>query len=178
MLKRFNQTFWLRGVDEVIRRFARRLRKNDSGASLVEFAFVASILFALVFGIIEFGWYLYGHIAVTSAAREGARVAILKDATDVDVVEAVHRHTLALNSNPAVIINGDVVSGSINGEENEDNGEPGNDNGENGDTGNNNNGNNNRTVTVKVIGTLRPLSGFVLSGTYQLQAESSMYEEF
>ena len=154
----------------MIRRFARRLRKNDSGASLVEFAFVASILFALVFGIIEFGWYLYGYIAVTSAAREGARVAIIKDATDDEVKEAVHRHTLALNSDPAVIINGELVSGSINGEEENENG--------NDENGNDNDQNNNRTVTVKVIGTLRPLSGFVLSGTYQLQAESSMYEEY
>jgi len=51
--------------------------KSSDGQSLVEFALVAPILIALILGMIEFGWILNGKITITSAAREGARTAIV-----------------------------------------------------------------------------------------------------
>ena len=56
-----------------MRRFGRE--RNERGASLVEFAFVVPVLFALVFGIIEFGWAFNQHLDVRHGAREGARLA-------------------------------------------------------------------------------------------------------
>jgi len=50
-----------------------RGRGNELGASLVEFALVAPLLFLLLFGVIEFARLGHGFTTVWSAAREGAR---------------------------------------------------------------------------------------------------------
>lgn len=69
--------------------------KNESGQALVEFALVSFILLLLVFGIIQFGLILNGKITVTSAAREGARLAVVgKD--DDDVKDRVEESAVAL----------------------------------------------------------------------------------
>lgn len=48
-------------------------RRRERGATLVEFAVVAPLLFLLLFGIIEFGRVVATFNAVNTAAREGAR---------------------------------------------------------------------------------------------------------
>jgi Flp pilus assembly protein TadG len=48
---------------------------REHGASLVEFAVVAPLLFLLLFGIIEFARVGHGFNTVWTAAREGARYA-------------------------------------------------------------------------------------------------------
>lgn len=50
-------------------------KPNNCGQSLVEFALVLPILVLLVFGITEFGRYLYLKNTATNGARAGARVA-------------------------------------------------------------------------------------------------------
>lgn len=50
---------------------------NNRGASMVEFALVAPLLFLLLFGIIEFGVIMYDQVALRNASREGARQAAL-----------------------------------------------------------------------------------------------------
>ena len=52
-----------------------RIHRKDEGAALVEFAVVAILLFTILFGIIEFGLAFRDWLSVTSATREGARVA-------------------------------------------------------------------------------------------------------
>ena len=54
----------------------RRIR-NQKGVAMVEFAIVLPILIVLLFGIIEFGFYIYNQQMLTNAAREGARVGIV-----------------------------------------------------------------------------------------------------
>jgi Flp pilus assembly protein TadG len=49
--------------------------KKESGQTLVEFALVLPILLILIFGAIEFGRVFHATHVITSAAREGARVA-------------------------------------------------------------------------------------------------------
>lgn len=58
-------------------RLRRRVRGDDRcrGASLVEFAFAAPLLFTLLFGTIEFGWAFYQHLNVRHGAREAIRLA-------------------------------------------------------------------------------------------------------
>ena len=51
--------------------------KNQSGASVVEFAFVLPLLLVIVFGIVEFGTLLYNQQVITNASREGARAGIV-----------------------------------------------------------------------------------------------------
>lgn len=56
-------------------RTRRSMARSDVGASALEFALVAPILLALLFGMIEFGFAFQAQLAVTHAAREGARMA-------------------------------------------------------------------------------------------------------
>lgn len=68
-------------------------KRNRRGATLVEFALCAPILFFVVFAIIEGGRLLMVQNALTSAAREGCRLAVLATTTDADRVQtAVSRH--------------------------------------------------------------------------------------
>jgi Flp pilus assembly protein TadG len=52
-----------------------RIRKLQRGAALVEFALISSLLFLLLFGIIEVGLILGDQSEVGQAAREAARSA-------------------------------------------------------------------------------------------------------
>jgi len=49
--------------------------KNEQGATLVEYAFVAPFLFLLLFGIVEFALLITSFTGVWTSAREGARYA-------------------------------------------------------------------------------------------------------
>ena len=64
--------------------------KNERGTSIAEFAMVATFFFMLIFGVIEFGRFLYTHNALTDAARRGARYAVL------------HRAEIAQDGTPRV----------------------------------------------------------------------------
>ena len=59
-------------------------RAHDRGASLVEFALVAPLLFLLLFGVIEFARLGHGFTTVWTAAREGARYATTVGDNDSD----------------------------------------------------------------------------------------------
>ena len=48
------------------------------GAATVEFMFVAILLFLMLFGIIEYGRFLFVYHLATNAARDGARFAAVK----------------------------------------------------------------------------------------------------
>ena len=66
-----------------------RKRKNQSGASLLELAIVASIFFTALFGVLEFGRLLWTHNALRDAARRGARYAVVRknDAAGIAAVK-------------------------------------------------------------------------------------------
>jgi Flp pilus assembly protein TadG len=69
---------------------ARRSKRR--GASAVEFAVVAPVFFLLVFGMIEYGRLVMVQQILTNAAREGARRAILQDATSSAVITTVRNY--------------------------------------------------------------------------------------
>jgi hypothetical protein len=50
---------------------------NQKGATAVEFAIVLSLLLTLIFGIVEFGLFMFNRQVITNAAREGARYGIV-----------------------------------------------------------------------------------------------------
>ena len=56
---------------------AKKLRKNQFGASLVEMAIIVFLFFIVIFGIIDFGFLLYNKQVITNAAREAARFGIV-----------------------------------------------------------------------------------------------------
>ena len=52
--------------------------RRRSGATSVEFAFVAILLFMLLFGIFEYGRFLFVYHMTTNAARDAARFAVVR----------------------------------------------------------------------------------------------------
>jgi Flp pilus assembly protein TadG len=54
---------------------------NQKGATAVEFAIVLSLLLTLIFGIIEFGLFIFNRQVITNAAREGARAGVVSRPT-------------------------------------------------------------------------------------------------
>jgi Flp pilus assembly protein TadG len=70
---------------------------GNRGSAMVEFAIVATLLFTLVFGIIEFGLMMKDYLTLNQAAREGARSASLGSPTSI-VDTRVRNMALTLDS--------------------------------------------------------------------------------
>ncbi len=72
-------------------RFPSSLRgfvRNKSGAQAVEFAIIAPLLFAFIFGIFEIGRLMYEQNRIAGAAAAGARAVSLYGAADTAHIEA------------------------------------------------------------------------------------------
>lgn len=81
----------------------RRRLQGESGAAAVEFAIVSTILFMIVFGILEFGRTYSQYEVLQGAAREGARRAAVGASVDQirsAVTQAADPYTLT--NTPAV----------------------------------------------------------------------------
>jgi Flp pilus assembly protein TadG len=76
---------------------------NQEGATVVEFAVIASILFVILFGILEFGFLFLQEHFVANAAREGMRVGIRANnydcfAGDTEDACMIDRETVVINA--------------------------------------------------------------------------------
>jgi Flp pilus assembly protein TadG len=60
----------------------RQRVRDERGAAAVEFALIAPLFFLLVFGMVQFGWYLWTAEYTNSAARETARRVVVGDCWD------------------------------------------------------------------------------------------------
>ena len=56
----------------------RALSRNVRGAALVEFALLAPIIFALMFGVLQVGFHMFAYNAVRSVASDTARYTIVE----------------------------------------------------------------------------------------------------
>ena len=54
-----------------------KFKQDEKGSTLVEYAIGASVFLMAVFAVLEFGRALWAHNALTDAARQGARYAVL-----------------------------------------------------------------------------------------------------
>lgn len=71
------------------------------GATVIEMAFAAPILFMMLFGLFEFGYaYMMQHL-MQDSAREGCRVAVLPTSSNIAVLSAVNQSLLARGVNGA-----------------------------------------------------------------------------
>ena len=85
-----------------------RIIKSEKGASAVEFALILPILVILVFGIVQCGIAYNNYIALTHAAREGARLA----AVNMDETESIEWfENRVRESAPSVTIESIALSG-------------------------------------------------------------------
>ena len=62
--------------------------RGEDGAAAVEFALVVSLLFVLLFGIMEFGLAFFQLQSLRSATREGARAAAI-DGDAAEISDAI-----------------------------------------------------------------------------------------
>jgi hypothetical protein len=103
-----------------------RGRRRPNGQAIVEFALVAPLFFALIFGLIEFSLIGVSISSYNLAAEEGARIGSILGRTDVTVdqqiVASVRSHTSGIAAAQVVTIeifeadvtgNPVTVSGSI-----------------------------------------------------------------
>lgn len=87
----------------------------NRGATAVELAIVLPVLYMMMFGIIEFGLFLYDKQVMTNAVREGARTGIVMRAAPRDmaaekslIIDAVKNYsekyliTFGAEKNPAI----------------------------------------------------------------------------
>jgi Flp pilus assembly protein TadG len=82
-------------------------RRFETGQAMVEFALTALIFFTVIFGVIDLGRAVFEYNLLASSAREGARVAVIQNNTDSDVINR------AVDSSAGFIGSGDVtISGS------------------------------------------------------------------
>jgi Flp pilus assembly protein TadG len=74
----------------------RRLRPRGrrSGQALVEFVLIAPILLLMIMGLVDFARAWQTHHAIADAAREGARILVVRDVTFTEA-EATIRQRLA-----------------------------------------------------------------------------------
>jgi Flp pilus assembly protein TadG len=64
-------------------------RRDDRGASAVEFALVLPVLLLVLFGMISAGFMFNDHLSVTNAIREGARTGASLKFTNADWATSV-----------------------------------------------------------------------------------------
>ena len=76
---------------------SREGTREDAGAAAVEFALVSVLLLMMIVGIVEFGRLYSAKLAVTHAAREGARQAA------VDRYDAAYVKSQAAPLSPAAV---------------------------------------------------------------------------
>jgi Flp pilus assembly protein TadG len=73
-------------------------RNRQRGAAAVEFALVFPILCAVMFGIIDYGWFFYQRFTMASAVRDGLRYAVVMSQTADYTTAAITRATLDLQN--------------------------------------------------------------------------------
>lgn len=73
----------------LIRHNFLRLR-GERGYAAVETALIMPVFLLILMGVIDFGRLYWTQSTVSSAANEGARMAILADAADADVLATVN----------------------------------------------------------------------------------------
>jgi Flp pilus assembly protein TadG len=92
----------------------KKFFKRQQGQSLVEFALIFPIIVIILFGIIEFGRLWETMSVLTSAAREGARVAAVT-APDPNRVQSAAQSVLSAANitNASIIVIGPNSSSEV-----------------------------------------------------------------
>ena len=92
-------------------------KKHRNGTVAVEAALVFPLLILLTFGAIKYGWLFLKAQQITNAARYGARLAILPDATTDDVKTAIINmmaaSNISISPDNITITPGDISSSSV-----------------------------------------------------------------
>ena len=89
----------------------KRCGRLRSAVVTVELAVVAPLMFAMLFGIIEFGWMFTVQHTMVNAAREGARLGVLQGTTVSEIESEAMSYLSAMGLDSSVAI--DVTEATI-----------------------------------------------------------------
>ena len=78
-------------------------KKSERGQSLVEFALILPLFMIVLFGIMEFGRMWEISNLITSASREGARVAAISGSSQSQAINAAQHVLSAANIDDATV---------------------------------------------------------------------------
>lgn len=95
-------------------RILRQKRHDEAGAAAVEFGIISVLLFTLLFGIMQYGFYFWAKQAGSAAVREGARrLAVAPNCTTIDdyVKTRVGPASVTWGSATATFTNGEGNTG-------------------------------------------------------------------
>lgn len=94
-------------------------KRRERGAAAVEFGLVALLLFTLLFGIIQFGFWFWAWQAAGHAAREAAREAAVNQCETGEIEDAGRRNlesvpggdsaTVAVTPTPVVAVGDEIT---------------------------------------------------------------------
>ncbi|MFN8972929.1 MAG: TadE/TadG family type IV pilus assembly protein [Alphaproteobacteria bacterium] len=96
----------------------KRFFQQQSGATIIEFAVVAPVVFLLLMGLIEFGRISFTQVAIESATASAAREASIGKAISGDRVQYIkqtirNKLASALNENQLIISANTVAAGGV-----------------------------------------------------------------
>jgi hypothetical protein len=82
--------------------FARRLARDEGGATAVEFAMIAPLLFTFILGILHLGIAYYEGATIQWSLERGLRTAMVYPGTTADDIQAAMQEELSLIGSPDV----------------------------------------------------------------------------
>lgn len=99
----------------------RTRARSERGATLIEFAITALLLFTMLFGIFEFGMVFRSRATTSDAAADGARAGAIQgpnksaggETADYSIMKAIREDTAGIN--PETIVRIVVFKGSSSG---------------------------------------------------------------
>jgi Flp pilus assembly protein TadG len=104
------QTSLKRTIPEIAKKAWRILSRDAGGSEIAEFAMTLPMLFLLLLGIFWFGQAFHIYVAITNAARDGARAAVDPACTTCTAVDpsdsawnAIQNDLNAAHINPALV---------------------------------------------------------------------------
>jgi hypothetical protein len=90
-----------------------RIPRPEQGQTIVEFALVISILFLMVFGIIEFSRLFFAFATMSQGVREGARYGIVHPGQDTAIINEAQSKIVLIGGTATVTVDyPDTVDGS------------------------------------------------------------------
>ncbi|HEX4227530.1 MAG TPA: TadE/TadG family type IV pilus assembly protein [Bryobacteraceae bacterium] len=130
---------------------ARPSRSSQRGNAIVETGLVFPIVFAFLFGVVQYSLVLFTYNTTTFGARAGARYAIVNGSTSSSPATAATVQNAVLASMPSVPTNSITVTTTWS-----PNNKPG------------------STVTVKVAVTVTPIIKYVMKNSLTFSSTSKM----
>ena len=82
---------WAEGTASMRLSILPRRARRSRGMAVIEMCVSLLVLFYLVMGGVEFGWFMFSKHVVQSAARDGARVGIISSTTYAGAVAQVNQ---------------------------------------------------------------------------------------